>query len=132
MFISLAILKLENWNSSNNTLINSNSRCNNLVDCPRGDDEDNCVQCGITEFKCDNAKCISLSWICDQKNDCGDNSDEKSCGTPRQATVAVANSSSCPEFQCRDGSCVDYNKCCDGVFDCGDLSDENGQCGKES
>ncbi len=33
-------------------------------------------QCGPTEFKCQNEKCISEKWQCDGDDDCGDNSDE--------------------------------------------------------
>jgi hypothetical protein len=41
-----------------------------------GDDEKDCKRCEQTEFQCRNEKCILKDWVCDQMNDCGDNSDE--------------------------------------------------------
>lgn len=38
-------------------------------------------KCSISEFKCDNNKCINTNEYCNQVNDCGDNSDE-----PRHCT----------------------------------------------
>ena len=34
-----------------------------------------------SQFKCDNAICIDERSKCDGKDDCGDDSDEKGCGT---------------------------------------------------
>uniref|UniRef100_T1JBM9 CUB domain-containing protein n=1 Tax=Strigamia maritima TaxID=126957 RepID=T1JBM9_STRMM len=39
------------------------------------------ISCRISEFFCDNGRCIGLDRFCDGKNDCGDKSDE-----PRQCT----------------------------------------------
>nr|XP_058943268.1 low-density lipoprotein receptor-related protein 2-like [Pocillopora verrucosa] len=65
-------------------------------------------QCTITE------ECIDKSLVCDGKDDCGDDSDEDSCG-------AECDSS---EFQCDDRSCVLISVVCDGKTDCVDKSDE--------
>ena len=32
--------------------------------------------CHPKHFKCNNKECINASLVCDDKNDCGDNSDE--------------------------------------------------------
>lgn len=37
-------------------------------------------ECTESEFRCDDQSCIPSRWICDQNNDCGDNSDERDCG----------------------------------------------------
>ena len=42
--------------------------------------EDVYRSCEEGEFLCDNFKCIRSRMRCDQKNDCGDDSDEKDCG----------------------------------------------------
>ena len=36
--------------------------------------------CSESEFRCDGGLCIPGTWVCDHKNDCGDNSDERDCG----------------------------------------------------
>lgn len=38
-------------------------------------------QCGTHNgtFLCDNGRCIYESWTCDERDDCGDNSDEQFC-----------------------------------------------------
>jgi hypothetical protein len=51
--------------------------------------------------------------------DCGDGSDEASCG---------AHQCSADKFQCASGHCIKESLKCDGEGDCLDLSDELG-CG---
>lgn len=33
--------------------------------------------CQSGEFTCNNTRCVPWSWVCDDDNDCGDNSDEE-------------------------------------------------------
>lgn len=55
-------------------------RCDNIPDCPNGDDETDCKFCNYDEFKCVSDKtCISDKWYCDGFEDCVDGSDESSC-----------------------------------------------------
>ena len=76
------------------------------------------------EFQCNNSKCIPKSDVCDQYNDCGDNSDEK------EDYCKASHVCRSDQFQCvESGHCIpEGNKCLDGVPDCPDKSDEAG-CG---
>ncbi|KAG8233632.1 hypothetical protein J437_LFUL001043 [Ladona fulva] len=46
------------------------------------------TECPSMKFQCSNGQCISMSWRCDQENDCDDqneeagipSSDERDCG----------------------------------------------------
>lgn len=68
------------------------------------------------EFSCDNGFCVAKASRCDGTNDCGDNSDEVSCGTCQKT-----------QFKCTtSGKCVSRNATCDGLNQCGDYSDELG------
>ncbi|UYV78294.1 hypothetical protein LAZ67_16000881 [Cordylochernes scorpioides] len=68
--------------------------------------------CGPGEFNC-SEKCISISKVCDDREDCADGRDEL-CSTSCLAD----------HFRCHDGSCVSMQWRCDGHFDCDDHSDE--------
>ena len=37
--------------------------------------------CTVTQFACQNLKCVEREQVCDFKDSCGDNSDEVPCGT---------------------------------------------------
>ena len=41
--------------------------------------------CDEFSFQCQNGVCISLIWKCDGMDDCGDDSDEASCGKEASA-----------------------------------------------
>ena len=36
-------------------------------------------QCDSNKHRCPSGRCISVSWVCDQEDDCGDGSDEQGC-----------------------------------------------------
>ncbi|XP_035219041.1 serine protease nudel-like [Stegodyphus dumicola] len=79
-------------------------RCDGTVDCPKAEDELNCV----CAFRMPPIK------FCDKYPDCFDESDESFC-------------SYCPEgsFNCGDGKCIPRNKVCDSAIDCNNFMDEN-------
>lgn len=72
--------------------------------------------CRSEEFTCGNGRCIQRRWVCDQDDDCGDNSDESHCSP-------IACDSEL-KFRCSDGACITKKWKCDGEKDCADGSDE--------
>ncbi|XP_050709297.1 very low-density lipoprotein receptor-like isoform X2 [Eriocheir sinensis] len=52
--------------------------CDAKVDCPDGDDEQDC-ECSADQFLCDKTKCIPNTWLCDGDEDCEDKTDEQDC-----------------------------------------------------
>ena len=49
------------------------------------------TDCSTDETRCDNGVCRPSALWCNQKDDCGDWSDEKQCGTCVDSHVAGAN-----------------------------------------
>lgn len=66
--------------------------------------------CRPNEFKCNNGRCVSVDLICNNHNDCFDNSDENFCCSNR--------------FKCRNNRCIRNDLVCNSRNDCGDWSDE--------
>lgn len=91
--------------------------------CARGvkpNPNDTCPEvehkCSPAQFKCHNDLCIAKWWVCDGDNDCGDYSDEMSCGV----TTCLPS-----QFQCvSSGKCISPEWKCDYDKDCEDGSDE--------
>ncbi|XP_046661606.1 very low-density lipoprotein receptor-like isoform X4 [Homalodisca vitripennis] len=75
--------------------------------------------CSLRQFKCNNTKCVQLTWMCDGEDDCGDNSDEDSleCKETRTCTTT--------EFKCNNNRCIPLHWQCDNENDCRDGSDED-------
>ncbi|KAI1284916.1 Low-density lipoprotein receptor-related protein 1B [Halotydeus destructor] len=102
-----------------------NLKCNQLNDCSDGSDEIGCqnntvpsttstpTTTACSGYRCDNGKCVSLSYVCDRDNDCGDLSDERNCPPCRR-----------PLFSCENRNCLIQDHVCDGDDDCGDGTDE--------
>lgn len=74
--------------------------------------------CRSDEFTCANKHCIQQLWVCDNDNDCGDNSDEKAC----RPTTCHPDT----DFACSEHYCITSRWRCDGDYDCPDRSDEIG------
>ncbi|KAG8508993.1 LOW QUALITY PROTEIN: SCO-spondin, partial [Galemys pyrenaicus] len=90
--------------------------CGNWSGRPRC--EEPATDCAEGEVPCqDSGHCVSLGWLCDGQDDCGDGSDEEGCATLR-----------CGEGQmtCSSGHCLPLALLCDGWDDCGDGTDEQG------
>ncbi|XP_073999056.1 low-density lipoprotein receptor-like isoform X3 [Rhodnius prolixus] len=83
------------------------------------------VECKLRQFRCNNTKCVQLSWMCDGENDCGDNSDETAPQCAEDYTCKPE------EFRCHSGRCIPQYWQCDKEPDCPDESDEDPNTCKE-
>ncbi|KAK9886070.1 hypothetical protein WA026_014854 [Henosepilachna vigintioctopunctata] len=95
-------------------------KCNGVLDCPRGEDEQGCsASCNSTTLRCSwnrMDKCISEGELCDHKRDCEDGYDERDC--LRQYCKSPSF------FLCNNGLCINDTLVGNAVDDCGDFSDE--------
>ncbi|XP_045139064.1 low-density lipoprotein receptor-related protein 8-like isoform X2 [Portunus trituberculatus] len=108
-------------------------QCDDKVDCDDGSDEDDCVPitpppttttttsttvCSSDQFQCVfSGKCVSISWLCDDEEDCPDGSDEANCNLKPSCEEGKIQ---CPS----SGDCIPSHWRCDGYADCKDSSDE--------
>ncbi|GIX80606.1 uncharacterized protein CEXT_549121 [Caerostris extrusa] len=51
----------------------------------------NKARCGNFEYRCDNGNCVSIYWLCDNADDCGDGSDERECPESDRNSVSRVN-----------------------------------------
>lgn len=106
-------------------------RCDGEAQCAERDDEEDCTlsneaivhglrtQCelGGQHSMCPGTfACISIQWLCDGDDDCGDFSDETRCAGQQRCAQ--------DQFECQNGLCVPTKWKCDGENDCKDDSDE--------
>ncbi|XP_073480383.1 low-density lipoprotein receptor class A domain-containing protein 1-like isoform X3 [Aquarana catesbeiana] len=127
------------------TCIGPSALCNGQVDCANGEDESRTYCSNLPNnlpeglvFRCANRKIWTYTdKLCDNKNDCGDCSDESvdhSCveESGSQSNMQIFKSLHCPACQgwrCNtvffaDCDCIPKTRCNDTVQDCIDWSDE--------
>ncbi|XP_053705091.1 basement membrane-specific heparan sulfate proteoglycan core protein isoform X1 [Synchiropus splendidus] len=105
--------------------------------------------CMPDEHRCGDGSCILMEYLCDNRPDCRDMSDEINCGslvppivviTPAPAVTTPKKSPRPPsvpgpcrvdQATCQSGECIPRDYICDGERDCSDGSDEF-RCGTPS
>ncbi|XP_072041471.1 uncharacterized protein [Amphiura filiformis] len=102
-------------------------RCDELIDCTETvEDERDCPCPTVGEFRCANIRCIDPDLICDDIDDCGDNSDETNCpttmipeATTESPTTTAQDICEAGHFACSpDGPCIENKFMCDEFVDC--------------
>ncbi|XP_066510623.1 low-density lipoprotein receptor-related protein 3-like [Hoplias malabaricus] len=81
--------------------------------------------CESDEYLCGNGKCVPRAWRCNGLDECGDNTDERSCApapTPASASLCPVGTVQCSHAQ--STHCLPMALRCNGALDCPDGSDE--------
>uniref|UniRef100_T1K866 CUB domain-containing protein n=1 Tax=Tetranychus urticae TaxID=32264 RepID=T1K866_TETUR len=74
-----------------------------------------------SESRCSNGKCIDKSWMCNRRDECGDNSDEANC----DHVCRESNEAQCLNEDSHTFSCYSFPKDrCDGNWNCANGTDE--------
>ncbi|XP_065145601.1 low-density lipoprotein receptor-related protein 3 [Paramisgurnus dabryanus] len=91
--------------------------------------------CENDEYLCGNGKCVPRTWRCNGLDECGDNTDERSCApqpTPARVSLCPPGTLECSDIQ--STRCLPATLRCNGARDCPDGSDEarcpDTSCGK--
>ncbi|XP_046725155.1 basement membrane-specific heparan sulfate proteoglycan core protein isoform X3 [Silurus meridionalis] len=102
--------------------------------------------CTTSEFSCQIGACIPLDFVCDNRPDCPDMSDEINCAPEEPVTllpIPIPSPTSevkipprpgpcrADQATCQNGQCISRDYLCDGDRDCSDGSDEL-KCGTPS
>ncbi|KAM7405195.1 hypothetical protein PAMP_012476 [Pampus punctatissimus] len=102
--------------------------------------------CMPDEHRCGDGTCILMEYLCDNRPDCKDMSDETNCGEKvpspvTQAPLTTTTTKKRPpiipgpcrvdQATCQSGECIPRDYICDGEKDCSDGSDEY-RCGTPS